>query len=99
MKLPKQIRTYCSKCKKHTVQTVSILRANHKRRKLSWSGRSEVRRDRGHGGHGRFSKIPVTRIARKSKTTRKTAVKLTCRGCGKASIRSLGRARKAEFIS
>jgi large subunit ribosomal protein L44e len=99
VKLPKEIRTYCAPCKKHTVHVVSIVSVSRKRRKLSKSGRQQARRDRGYGGHGKFSKVPVGRMARKSKTTTKIQIKLTCRECRKASLRSIGRMRRAEIMS
>jgi len=95
VKLPEEIRTYCKHCNKHTVHKLSIQSVSHKRRKLSKGERQKTRKARGHGGHGKFSKIPVSRMAMKSKTTTKIQVKLTCVQCGKASIRSLGRMKKA----
>ena len=97
MKLPKEIRTYCSHCKKHTVHRLSTISVSHKRRKLSKGERDKTRRARGHGGHGRFSKIPVSSMAMKSKTTTKIQVKLTCNECKKASLRLLGRMKKADI--
>jgi ribosomal protein L44E len=76
---------------------LSIISVSHKRRKLSRGERDKTRRDRGHGGHGRFSKIPISRMAMKSKTTTKVLMKLTCSECKKASVRSLGRMKKAEI--
>jgi large subunit ribosomal protein L44e len=98
MKLPKEIRTYCSHCNKHTIHRLSIVSVSHKRRKLSRGERDKTRRDRGHGGHGRFSKIPISRMAMKSKTTTKALIKLTCNECKKASVRSLGRMKRAEVM-
>ena len=97
MLLPKEMRTYCATCKKHTVHAVSVLSVGRRRGKLSKGERQKSRRDRGHGGHGKFSKVPVSRMARRSKTTTKIPIKLTCKECGKASQRSLGRMKKAEI--
>jgi large subunit ribosomal protein L44e len=97
VKLPKEIRTYCSHCNKHTIHRVSVLSVSHKRRKLSKGERDKTRRDRGHGGHGRYSKVPVSEMKMKSKTTTKIQAKLTCNECKKASIRTLGRMKRAEI--
>jgi large subunit ribosomal protein L44e len=97
MLLPKEIRTYCATCKKHTVHTVSVLSVSHRRGKLSKGEIQKARRDRGIGGHGKFSKVPVSRMARRSKTTRKIPMKLTCKECKKASQRTIGRMKKAEI--
>jgi ribosomal protein L44E len=37
-------------------------------------------------------------MAMKSKTTTKVIVKLTCNECKKASVRSLGRLKRAEIV-
>ncbi|MGD8505905.1 MAG: 50S ribosomal protein L44e [Candidatus Bathyarchaeota archaeon] len=97
MKIEKEIRTYCKTCKKHTVHKVSVLSVGHRRGKLSQGERRKSRRDRGIGGHGQFSKVPVSRMARRSKTSRKIPIKLTCSECGKASQRSIGRMAKVEI--
>lgn len=97
MQLPKELRTYCATCKKHTVHRVSVLSVGRRRGKLSKGERQKSRMARGHGGHGKFSKVPVSRMARRSKTTRKIPMKLTCKECGKASQRSIGRMKKAEI--
>jgi ribosomal protein L44E len=76
---------------------VSILSVSHRRRKLSKGERDKTRRARGHGNLGRFSKVPISRMAMRAKITQKVQVKLTCNECKKASIRSLGRMKKAEM--
>jgi len=50
MLIPKEIRTYCATCKKHTVHAVSILSVGRKRSKLSKGERQKARRARGYGG-------------------------------------------------
>ncbi len=97
MKLSKEIRTYCATCKKHTVHTTSVVSVSRKRGKMSIGERQKSREARGHGGHGKFSKVPVSRMARRSKTTRKIPIKLACKECGKASQRSIGRMKKTEI--
>jgi large subunit ribosomal protein L44e len=97
MKLSKELRVYCSTCRKHIVHTVSVVSVSRKRGKLSKGERQKSRGTRGHGGHGKFSKVPVSKMARRSKTTRKIPIKLTCKECGKASQRSLGRMKKTEI--
>jgi ribosomal protein L44E len=96
VKLPKDVRTYCSHCGKHMVHRLSVVSVSHKRRRLSKGERDKFRRDRGHGGHGRYSKVPVSAMGMKSKTTTKVQVKLTCDVCGKSSVRLMGRMKKPE---
>ncbi|MBS7648211.1 MAG: 50S ribosomal protein L44e [Candidatus Bathyarchaeia archaeon] len=75
MNIPKEIRTYCPKCNKHTAHTVSIYK-DGRRRALAKGERAHERERRGYGGQ----KYPMLR--RKAKTTKKQTFKLKCKDCG-----------------
>jgi len=75
MNVPKEIRTYCPKCNKHTVHAVSIYR-DGRRRALARGERAHERERRGYGGQ----KYPILR--RRAKTTKKHMLKLECKNCG-----------------
>src|SRR6266568_2700014 len=73
-KYPKEINTYCPKCKHHTAHAVAVYKAG-KQRTLSWGARRQERRKHGYGGQ----KFPE--LKRTAKTTKKALVKLKCRTC------------------
>ena len=73
--VPKEIRTYCPKCKQHQVHTVTLYKAG-KRRALAKGERHHEREKRGYGGQ----KYPLQREF--SKTTKKQTLKLKCKVCG-----------------
>jgi large subunit ribosomal protein L44e len=88
-KYPKEINTYCPKCKHHTAHAVAVYKAG-KQRTLSWGARRQERRKHGYGGQ----KFPE--LKRTAKTTKKALVKLKCRTCN-YTIERLGiRLRKLE---
>jgi len=73
--VPKEVTTYCAKCKKHQVHSVSLYKAG-KRRALAKGGRHHEREKRGYGGR----KYPLQREV--AKTTKKQTLKLKCKVCG-----------------
>jgi large subunit ribosomal protein L44e len=75
MNVPKEISTYCPKCKTHTVHAVSLYKEG-RRRTLALGERRHARERKGYGGQ----KYPM--LKRKAKTTKKQAFKLRCRQCG-----------------
>jgi len=75
MKAPKEIHTYCPKCKSYQVHTVSLYKAG-KRRALAKGERRHEREKKGYGGQ----KYPLQR--KFSKTTKKQTLKLKCKACG-----------------
>jgi len=48
MKIPRQIRTYCPRCRKHTVHSVTIYK-HGKRRTLAQGQRRYLRKQEGYG--------------------------------------------------
>jgi len=90
MKIPPEIDTYCPKCNKYTPHTVSLYKTG-KRRALARGERHHERIDRhGYGG----SKAPV---AKPVKTTKKIALKLKCKTCGRIIVREGIRIKKMEI--
>jgi large subunit ribosomal protein L44e len=75
MNVPKQIRTYCPKCKAHQPHTVSLYKAG-KRRALAKGERHHKREKQGYGGQ----KYPLQREF--AKTTKKQTLRLKCKKCG-----------------
>jgi large subunit ribosomal protein L44e len=72
--VPKQIRTYCKKCKKHTVHKVS----QYKKGKVITRRQGERRYAAKQQGFGGQTK-PIFR--KKAKTTKKVTLKLECTVC------------------
>ena len=90
MRIPPEIRTYCPKCDKHTIHSVSLYKAG-KRRAMAKGERHHERVDRhGYGG----SKAPLIRDI--AKTTKKQSLRLKCKTCGTFVIREGIRLKKLE---
>jgi len=75
VKVPKVIRTYCPRCRKHTEHEVSLYKPG-KRRALAKGERHHEWEKKGYGGQ----KYPRQR--RFAKTTKKQTLKLKCKVCG-----------------
>lgn len=98
MKIPKQVKTYCPHCKKHTTHKVAQLkikaRPAAKKHALGLGSRKMARVFAGYGGFPR----PV--IREKFKTSRKATFILTCDTCKKAHTkRHLVRTKKVEITN
>jgi len=91
MKVPKEIRTYCPRCRKHTLHTVTIYRPG-KRRALAQGERRYRRKQEGYGSK---RKPEQKRFA---KTTKKIVLKLKCRECGYILHRKGIRLKKIELV-
>ena len=103
MKVPKETKRYCSKCRKHTTHKVSAAkqRARSSARPLSrWSNsRTKARSYRsGTGNLGRFSKPAIKNRKRKTKTTKRITLQYTCGVCKKTKqIKKAIRAGRIEI--
>jgi len=75
MKAPKEVTTYCPKCKSHQLHTVTIYKAG-KRRALAKGERHHEREKQGYGGQ----KYALQK--KFAKTTKKQTLKLKCKTCG-----------------
>jgi len=88
MKLPKETKRYCPKCKKHTKHSVGTAKqkARSATRPLSRgsSSREKARGLRGGTGSlGKRSKPAVKSWKRKTKTTKRITITYTCQECKK----------------
>ena len=72
---PKEIKTYCPRCKKHQSHAVTLYKAG-KPRALAKGARHHEREKKGYGGQA----YPLQREF--SKTTKKQTLKLKCKVCG-----------------
>ncbi len=91
MKIPKRIRTYCPRCRTHTVHSVMIYK-HGKRRTLSEGQRRYERKQKGYGSK---RKPEQKRFA---KVTKKVVLKLKCMKCGYILHRRGIRLKKAELV-
>jgi ribosomal protein L44E len=88
MKLPKETKRYCAKCKKHTKHKIGTAKQssrNTSKPQSRWStSRVQSRGLRvGKGNQGRFSKPAIKSWKRKTKTTRRISITYKCNECGK----------------
>ena len=91
MKVPKEIRTYCPRCRKHTLHSVTIYKPG-KRRALAEGERRYRRKQEGYGSK---RKPEQKRFA---KVTKKIVLKLKCRECGYILHRRGIRLKKIELV-
>ena len=85
--VPKEIRKYCPRCKKHEIHTVTLYKAG-KPRALAKGARQHEQEKKGYGGQ----KYPLQREF--AKTTKKQTLKLKCKVCGYTRHRDGIRLRK-----
>ncbi len=91
MKFPKRIRTYCPRCKTHTIHTVSVYK-HGKRRSIAEGQRRYVRKQEGYGSKRRPEQKKFAKV------TKKVVLKITCTQCG-YSRHILGiRLKKIELV-
>jgi large subunit ribosomal protein L44e len=91
LNVPKEVRTYCPKCKQHQVHTVALYKAG-KARALAKGARRHAREKRGYGGQ----KYALQREF--AKTTKKQTLKLKCKVCGFMRHKDGIRLRKLAII-
>lgn len=92
MKMPKEVRTYCPKCKHHTIHSVTIYKKG-KERSTALGARRHAEDKKGYGGQ----KFPE--LVRTAKTTKKQTLKLKCRECGYTIMKKGIRLRKLEIAA
>ena len=102
MKLPKSIKRFCPKCKKHTMQKVIIVKRKSPS-SLKYGSKVRARRRgraRGKGSLGRYSKPAVSKWKMTGKKpTKKTDLRYQCSVCNKSSTQRKGmRIKKLELI-
>jgi len=89
MKVPKEMATYCPKCRSHTEHTASLYKKG-KERALAQGVRRHEREKHGYGGQ----KWPE--LKRSAKTTKKQLLRLKCKVCGHEVYRLGIRLKKLE---
>lgn len=92
MHVPKETRTYCPKCKRHTIHTI-ILYKKGRERTSSLGARRHAEDKKGYGGQ----KFPE--LKRTAKTTKKQTLKLKCKECGYQLMKKGIRLRKMEIAA
>jgi len=91
MKIPKQQRRYCRRCRKYTIHKVEVVKRKA-RRKLAKGQRSFLRKLKGYGS------FPKPNPKGREKPTKKIDLRYICQECGKAQIIGKGvRIKKVEF--
>ena len=101
MKIPKTTNRFCPYCKAKTDQKIKIVSTGAKRGTLKRGSlaRAKLRgSNRGIGNKGKYSKPPVSKFKRKSKTTKKTNIMYTCGVCGKSKYRDSSRNKRAGKV-
>jgi large subunit ribosomal protein L44e len=92
MKVPKEINTYCPRCKKHTVHTITLYKKG-KDRTSALGTRRHAEDKKGYGGQ----KFPE--LKRTAKTTKKQTLRYKCKDCGYTIQREGIRLRKMEIVA
>ena len=96
MQFPKERKSYCPSCKKHTLQKIKQEknRGKNKTNTMSKGSRARMKirgRDRGVGNKGRLSKGAISGWKRwNKKRTKKTDLRCACADCRKTNIRGKG---------
>jgi large subunit ribosomal protein L44e len=90
--VPKEIRTYCPKCKQHQAHSVTLYKAGKRRPLAKGERHHELREKRGYGGQ----KYPLQREF--AKTTKKQTLKLKCKVCGYMRHKDGIRLRKLAIV-
>jgi large subunit ribosomal protein L44e len=90
MKLPRNIKTYCKSCKKHTLHEVERVK-KRKASELKWGQRRFRRVTAGYRG------FPRSKPEGREKPTRRVYLRYRCKDCKKAHQRPCIRAKKFEF--
>jgi large subunit ribosomal protein L44e len=89
MKMPEKVKTYCPKCKKHTLHEIERVKAG-KRGELKWGQRRFRRAMAGYGGFPRA-------LPDRNKPTKRVSLRYRCKTCKKAHNRACFRSKKFEF--
>jgi large subunit ribosomal protein L44e len=72
--VPKEVTTYCPRCKSHQIHTVGLYKAG-KRRALAVGERAHSREKKGYGGQKYALQHEF------AKTTKKQTLRLKCKAC------------------
>ena len=98
MKIKKVRKSHCPKCNKHTEHKVTTNKTTGKRgtlKKGSVARANKRGEGVGFGNLGKYSKGAITSWKRYGvKTSKKEALKITCKECNKSQLRKMPRAKK-----
>ncbi len=89
MNYPKEVRTYCPKCKKHTVHKARVA-SKGKARGMAWGNLKHARKLKGHKG-----KVAGEKTVRKQ--GKRQVVILECPECKKKHFRTVGTRTKKKL--
>jgi large subunit ribosomal protein L44e len=89
--VPKEVKTYCPKCKAHEDHAVTLYKAG-KRRALAVGERAHAREKRGYGGQKYALQHEF------AKTTKKQTLRLKCKKCGYMRHKDGIRLRKLALV-
>ena len=92
MKMPKECRRFCARCKKHTTHVMSIYKKGKERSTKEGTRRHAARKE-GYGGQ-KFPELEKT-----AKTTKKQVIRLKCSECDMGSMKDGLRIRKLEIVA
>lgn len=103
MKIPKQVRRLCPKCKTHTEQKVTQAkrRTPGSAHPLAKAAKKRAGFGKGYGNLGKYGSKPAISKFKMtgSKTSKKTDLRYECKICKKISMQSSGkRAKRVEFV-
>jgi len=90
MKRPRNIKTYCRACGRHTLHEIERVKKK-KASELKWGQRRFRRVTAGYGG------FPRSKPEGREKPTTRVYLRYRCKECKKASQRPCIRAKKFEF--
>lgn len=90
--MPKEVRTFCGHCKKHTMHSIAIYKRG-KERAMAMGARRHAEDKKGYGGQ----KFP--KLKRTAKTTTKQTLRIKCKECGKEVMKRGMRLRKLEIVA
>lgn len=91
MKVPNRIRTYCPKCRKHTVHEVMLYKPG-KRRTLAQGQRRYLMKQKGYGSKRKPEQKKTAKV------TKKQVLKLRCVECGYTYHKEGIRLKKLEIV-
>ena len=92
MKVPKEFKTFCRKCGKHMIHSVTLYKPG-KVRTGALGTRRHAEDKKGYGGQ-KFPKLADT-----AKTTKKQTLKWKCKECGFERMRHGIRLKKLEIVA
>ena len=90
MKMHKEMRKFCPKCKTHTIHSVALYKKG-KDRTVAEGARRHAEDKKGYGGQ----KFPE--LKRTAKTTKKMTLRYACKTCQRKTMKQGLRIRKLEI--